>query len=173
MAKSKNNSFQSNPFLPVDDLISEDLLMIDMDALNTDSQKEADSMVRIVTDLFYDEKFRQEHPQAARRIEMEMETLRGLIKMRKSDEEAHDALLQAISENKNNASLYRSMAEIQRTSIAISNKIHDTVDRINKTCSDLTVATQMAEPDESEENKPKKAKAHLGTKSFIEEMTKK
>lgn len=157
--------------LPVDDLFEENLLLIDMESLNEDSKNEARSMVRIVTDLFYDEQFRNSHPQACRRIEMEMETLRGLIKMRKADEEAHDALLQAIGENKNNASLYRSMAEIQRTSIAISNKIHDTVDRINKICSDLTATTQLAPEDEEEPDEPRRSKAHLGTKSFIEEMT--
>lgn len=157
--------------LPIDDLPEEDLLHIDLAALNEDSTTEAKSMVEIVTDLFYDEQFKKEHPKIHRRIEMEIETLRGLIKMRKADEEAHDALLQAIVENKNNASLYRSMADIQKTSIAISNKIHDTLDRLNKICSDLTTEAPLSiNEGGAEETEDSSTKAYRGSKDFIKEM---
>lgn len=160
-----------NDQFPIDDLPAEDLCPIDIDAINADSENEAQNMIRIVTDLYQDEKFKERHPQAQRRIEMELETLRGLIKMRKADEEAHDALLRAISENKSNASLYRSMAEIQKTSIALSNKIHDTIDRLNNICKafqlELPFEEGLDEPDQPKEKGPE---AHRGSKSFIESM---
>lgn len=154
----------------IDNLPTEDLIHIDIDAINEDSKKEASDMIRVVTDLFYDEKFKEQHPQAQRRIEMEIETLRGLIKMRKADEEAHDALLQAIAENKSNASLYRSMAEIQKTSIALSNKIHDTIDRLNNICKEFTIDMPVEETEQSSEDTEQKNGAHRGSKSFIESM---
>lgn len=160
---------------PIDNLPPEDLFDIDIDAINKDSESEARDMIRIVTDLYQDENFKKRHPQAQRRIEMELETLRGLIKMRKADEEAHDALLQAICENKSNASLYRSMAEIQKTSIALSNKIHDTVDRLNNVCKAFQLELPFDEdpdnPEEEKDDKPKSG-AHRGSKAFIEEMNK-
>lgn len=152
----------------VDDLENEELITIDIEALNSDSKKEAESVIEIVTSLYQDEDFKKRHPQARKRIELEIETLRGLIKMRKADEEAHDALLIAITENKSNASLYRSMAEIQKTSIALSNKIHDTIDRLNQICKGFQLELPFNEPDE--EVPKETGGAHRGTKSFIEEM---
>lgn len=149
----------------IDGLPPEDLLVIDIDEINQESKDEARTIVRIVSDLFYDEEFRKEHPQIYRRIELEVDTLRSLIKMRKADEEVHDALLRAITENKTNASLYRSMAEIQRTSISLSNKIHDTMDRLNRICSDLTgTATSEDIMEDGGDS------AHRGSKSFIADM---
>lgn len=84
----------------IDDLHEEDLITIDLDAINSDSEKEAKDIIKIVTDLYQDDLFKERHPQVQRRIELELETLRGLIKMRKADEEAHDALILAITENK-------------------------------------------------------------------------
>ena len=153
---------------PIDNL-AEDICPIDLDAINEDSDKEARDMIKTVTALYQDERFKERHPQVQARIELEIETLRGLIKMRKADEEAHDALIQAIASNKSNASLYRSMAEIQKTSIAITNKIHDTIDRLNGICKSFQLELQFEpHPDEVEEKTSQSA--HRGSKSFIEEM---
>lgn len=154
---------------PIDDMPEEDVLLIDIAALNTDSEHEAENMIRIVTDLYHDETFKSRHPQAQHRIEMELETLRGLIKMRKADEEAHDALLQAIASNKTNASLYRGLAEIQKTSIALSNKIHDTIDRLNNICKGFQLELDFDAP--KPEDEPQMASGvHRGSKTFIKDM---
>lgn len=155
---------------PIDQLPEEDLFEIDMDAIDKDSESEANNIIKIVTDLYQDDEFKKKYPQAQRRINMELETLRGLIKMRKVDEEALEAIIQAISANKSNGSLYRSLAEIQKTSIALSNKIHDTVDRLNVICKDFQVGLPVEELSQ-DDNEPKSG-AHRGSKAFIEEMSK-
>lgn len=158
---------------PIDELPQEDLFEIDMVAIDKDSADEAHEIIRIVTDLYQNEEFKAKYPQGQRRINMELETLRGLIKMRKVDEEAMEALLQAISTNKSNGSLYRSMAEIQKTSIALSNKIHDTVDRLDAICKDFKLDPPGPEEPEDEgvvEDNPNPA--CRGTKAFIERMSK-
>lgn len=154
----------------IDEPSIEDILVIDIGELDRSSREDARRMVHNITDLFYDEEFAQRHPRAYRCIEMEVETLRGLIKMRKADEEAHDALLSAIGENKSNASLYRSMAEIQRTSIALTGKIHDTIDRLNKLCSELTSHIEMESNEEDDKEGEQTSNIHRGTKEFIKDM---
>ena len=160
-----------NDEFPIDQLPEEDLFEIDMDAIDKDSESEANNIIKIVTDLYQDEEFKKKYPQAQRRINMELETLRGLIKMRKVDEEALEAIIQAISANKSNGSLYRSLAEIQKTSIALSNKIHDTVDRLNVICKDFQVGLPVEELSQDNDDTPKSG-AHRGSKAFIEEMSK-
>lgn len=156
---------------PIDELPQEDLFEIDTVAIDKDSESEAHEIIQIVTDLYQNEDFKAKYPQAQRRIKMELETLRGLIKMRKIDEEALEALLQAICANKSNGSLYRSMAEIQKTSIALSNKIHDTVDRLTEVCKEFKLDPPGDdEVDEEEDEDPNPA--CRGSKAFIERMSK-
>lgn len=157
---------------PVDDEDTEDLVLdIDLEALDSASEEEASDMVRVITDLFYDEDLRKSHPRKFKRIQLEIETLRGLIKMRKTDEKAHDALIKAIIDNKSNPSLYKSMAEIQKTSIAITNKIHDTIDRISQLCTELMDDDHKDNMVLEEDNGMEVGESiHRGTKEFIEEM---
>lgn len=159
-----------NDDLPIDDIQLENIVEIDLDALNEDSEKEARDILSTVTKLFMDEKFKERHPQAQKRIELELDTLRGLIKMRKADEEAHDNLLLAIAENKSNASLYRSMAEIQKTSIQLSNKIHDTMDRLSSICKAFQLELPFEEGFEDNKEGPVQQDVHRGSKSFIKSM---
>lgn len=160
-----------NDEFPIDQLPEEDLFEIDMGAIDKDSESEAHEIIKIVTDLYQDEDFKKKHPQAQRRINMELETLRGLIKMRKVDEEALEAIIQAISANKSNGSLYRSLSEIQKTSIALSNKIHDTVDRLNTICKDFRLGIPVEDTMDVTEDSAPKSGAHRGSKAFIEEMS--
>lgn len=142
---------------------------IDTLAIELESEKEASHILQIVTSLFCDTNFQEQNPKLYALVNLELETLRGLLKMRKSDEKAHDALLAAISENKSNASLYRAMAEIQKTSISISNKIHDTIDRLNKACENVLKeqSTMLLENVATQEDN---SETHRGTKSFIQAM---
>ena len=156
----------------IDDLHEEDLITIDLDAINSDSEKEAKDIIKIVTDLYQDDRFKERNPQVQRRIELELETLRGLIKMRKADEEAHDALILAITENKNNASLYRAMSEIQKTSIQLTNKIHDTIEKLNTICKGFQLELEFDGPEQDDEDMPETRAAHRGSKSFIKDMLK-
>jgi hypothetical protein len=155
---------------PVDDILAEDICPIDIEAIDAEASAAARDMLQTVTDLYQDDKFKERHPQAQRRIEMELETLRGLIKMRKADEEAHDALLRAISENKSNASLYRSMAEIQKTSIALTNKIHDTIDRLNSVCKGFQLELDFDDKMSDVTTDVNETGTHRGSKSFIQDM---
>lgn len=150
----------------IDGVAQEDLFDIDIDAINTESSSEAKKVIDTIVDMFYDENFKKSHPQVQKRISLELETLRGLIKMRKADEEAHDALISAISENKSNASLYRAMADIQKTSIAITNKIHDTMDRLNNICKGYQLELPLQQINEEQDD----TNTHMGSRSFIESM---
>ncbi len=160
----------ADDLFPIDDLPGDDICHIDIDAINEDSARDANDMVAIASSLILDERFQKAHPQAQKRIALEIETLRGLIKMRKADEEAHDAVLRAITENKSNASLYRSMAEIQKTSIALTNKIHDTLDRINAMCKGFQLELPFDEEKKDEEETKPVEGVHRGSKSFIQAM---
>lgn len=154
--------------LPLDDM--EEVYDIDMDGLDNESKNSAGEVIEIVTSLYHKGAM-EAHPQLKRRIDLELETIRGLIKMRKADEIAHDAILKAISENKNNASMYRSLADIQKTSLSITTKIHETLDRLQNMLKGFQLEFDF-DDDESEEesDEPEVKDTHRGSKSFIQQM---
>lgn len=157
-----------DPTFPIDEL--EGVYDIDMDGLDNDSKNNAGEVIEIVTSLYSNEKFMKAHPQIKKRVDLELETLRGLIKMRKADEIAHDAILKSISENKNNASMYRSLADIQKTSLSITTKIHETLDRLQNMLKGFQLEIEFDAEEEEEEKEEKPKDLHRGSKSFIQQM---
>ena len=88
---------------------------IDMDEISDDAEKNAKEVVDNLSKFFYDEEFMRNNPKLKKRVDEELEALRVLIKMRKADEVTHDILIKAISGNSGNASLYRSLSDMQKT----------------------------------------------------------
>ena len=110
-----------------------DVIDIDIDGIGMDSERIAKEMVENLSSFYYNEEFMARNPQFKKRVENDIESLRVLIKMRKTDEEAHDILIKAIAGNSSNASLYRSLSEMQKTIISITTKINEIVVGLNNT----------------------------------------
>ena len=142
-------------------------------------------MIQNLNDLYGDEEILKKFPQTKARLDVELETLRGLIKMRKADEAVHDTILSAISTTPNNASLYRSLADIQRTSLQITEKIDTSMKSINTIIksfqTEMDHATgrfEVGMPESSiedtentdEEGKVNDKGIYRGAKSFIQAM---
>ena len=145
----------------------EDAIQIDITELDEFATKDAARIVSDIIELYYNEEWIKKHPQIKRRLDIELETLRGLLKMRIADEKAHDALLNGISSSNTNASLYRALAEIQKTSLAITKQINDTVTALDN----ILKGYQMELPfDSPDEESPQQETDGLtrGSKAFIE-----
>ena len=155
---------------PLDDIIDnlnetqETFITIDVDEINDSSEDAAKSMITNLAQFYYDEEFMKSHPQIEKRIKDELETMRILIKMRKADEIAHDAIINAISTNNNNASLYKSLSTIQNTILSITTKTGEIVDRLNN----MMKGYQLEIPFEKDEQSDKTT--YRGTKEFIKQM---
>lgn len=165
----------ANAIVDIDSLIDnvdlEQAVQIDVVELDKMASSDASNIVAGIAELYYNTDWIKEHPQVKRRIDVELETLRGLIKMRRADEQAQDAILNGISSNNTNASLYRSLAEIQRASLAVTKQISDTItilDNILKGYQLEIPFNAKSETEKEEENES--APIHRGSKSFIEEQ---
>ena len=149
------------------DNISEAIIDIDMDAIDDASLIAAKDMVDNLSQFYYDDEFLEKNPNFKKRIDAELESLRVLIKMRKADEEAHDALINAIVLNSNNASLYRSLTEIQKTIISITTKMDEIVLSLNNMMKGYQLELNFDNDNEEEQNP---TNTHRGTKEFIKQM---
>ena len=155
----------------IDSNIGENLTIIDIEDIDNSSLSDAKDMVENLTKFYYNEEFIKQNPNFKKRIDSELESLRILIKMRKSDEKAHDALLNAISSNNTNASLYRSLTEIQKTIVSITTKIGEIVVGLNNMMKGFQLEFNFDEPEnESETLSKDKKNTHRGSKEFIKQM---
>lgn len=154
---------------------AEEIVNIDIDGIDDNSIIDARAMVENLSKFYYDEEFMRANPSLKKRIDSELESLRILIKMRKSDERTHDILLGAIAKNSSNASLYRALTETQKTILSITKQINDIVNGLNGLLKNYQLEIQWKEEtvtteEPSEEQEEEVRDIHKGTKSFIEQM---
>ena len=168
-----------NIFAPVDlegIVDAEEIINIDIEGIEDKSMDAAMQVVQNISAFYYDEDFIKTQPSLKHRIDSELESLRILIKMRKSDETTHDILLKSIAKNSSNASLYKALTETQKTILSITTKINDIVNNLNGLLKNYQLEIQW-----KEETAPVEVEAddelpiqdiHKGTKAFIEQMNK-
>lgn len=150
------------------DIDGEDLINIDIDSINELSQSSASKLIENLTRVYYDGDFLKRNPALKNRIDAELEALRLHIKMRKTNEEVHDILLKSISANSSNASLYRSLTDVQKTIINITQQITEIINGLNN-----MMKGYQLEFDFNKEEKEDDKDIHMGTKDFINQMKKK
>ena len=154
---------------------AEEIVNIDIDGIDDNSIADAKAMVENLSKFYYDEEFMKANPSLKKRIDSELESLRILIKMRKSDEKTHDVLLRAIAKNSSNASLYRALTEVQKATLSITKQINDIVNGLNGLLKNYQLEIQWKDEtaeskDDNEEDVEEIKDIHKGTKAFIEQM---
>lgn len=149
------------------------LIDIDMSGIDEESKKDAIALIDNLSKFYYDENFMRQHPTFKKRVDTDLESLRILFKMRKTDEVAHDLLIKAISGNSSNASLYKSLSDIQKTIISVTTKIGNIVEGLNTLMKgyqlELNFETEDS-PTPQSEDVESVGSTHRGTKEFIERM---
>lgn len=148
---------------------TENLIDFNIGDIDTSSENDAIDMIRNLSKFYYDDGFMEANPTFKKRVDTELESLRILIKMRKLDEVAHDNLLRAISGNSSNASLYRSLTELQKTMISITTKIQEIVTNLNNLMKGYQLEINFPEDDPGAPE-ANMSDTYRGTKEFIEQM---
>lgn len=156
----------------IQDIIDpEPIIDIDMDGLDEKSQEEAQEIIGSLSKLYYDEDFIKRQPAFKKRVDAEIESLRINLKMRKSDEIAHDMCLKKICQNSENASMYKALTDIQRTIVSITSKIEDSLTKLSNMMKAYQTELNFDEPDEDQNEEYRDmGQTYKGSKAFIEAM---
>lgn len=149
---------------------------IDMEEINSESEKSAVELVSNLSKIYFDEEFMEENPGLKKRIDTFIESMRILIKMRKSSERTHDILVAAIPSQPTNASLYRSQAQIESNLLSIQKQMDDTVSSMTNLLKGYQLELNFrSNEDENKETDVASVDKdiHRGSKSFIQQMREK
>lgn len=117
-------------FAPEGDVPVVDIINMGIDEIDKESDEESRGFVHILRAAYYDDEFLKDNPAFKKQLDSSVESLRILLKMRKADEAAHDVIIHAIEQNSSNASLYRSLSDIQKAILSITEKIDDIKDKL-------------------------------------------
>lgn len=155
-----------------------DIVNIDIEAIGTEADNKAKTLIEDLAKFYYDEEFLKSNPNFRRRVDNDMESLRMLLKMRSADEVTHDVLIKAIAANSGNASLYMSLTRIQDSILKITTKIESIVNNLTNMIKGYQLeinwnAEQNIEAEIDENSLPEdinEFSATRGTKAFIQKM---
>ena len=132
------------------------------------------ALCRNLREVYFDEEFMKNNPRFKERLDVELESLRVLVKMRKSDEIAHDLCLRSIGMNTNNASLYKALSGIQSSMLSIQRQMDDTVKNINNLLKnvqlELNFDNNQQNNTQGQQEIPLDLNTTRGSKKFIEMM---
>ena len=149
----------------------EEIINIDFDGMEESAKQEAEDMIINLSRLYYDEEFMKSQPNLKKRIDADLESLRINLKMRKADEFAHDICLKNIGQSPSNASLYRSLTDLQRSILSITTKIEDTITRLTSLLKGYQTEIQFAShEDEETDGSHEETTVYRGSKDFIKKM---
>lgn len=165
-----------NMFIDDDNIIDGlDIVNIDIEGIGTEAESKAKTLFEDLTAFYYDPEFLKANPNFRRRVDNDIESLRMLLKMRAADEVTHDVLIKAIAANSGNASLYRSLTQVQTTILQITTKIETIINNLTTMIKgyqmelnfkqEQELESSEKEPDTIDDNT-----VHRGSKSFIEQM---
>lgn len=149
----------------------EDVYTIDLDNIDIDAGVLAIGKINNLLKLYNDKDFIENNPEFKKRVDNEIETLRRLIKMAKTNEVIHDNLAKAISHNPNNASLYMALTRLQSNIMSIQTQISQTMSEFTKLCKSYQTEINFEQPKTVEETQnTDNGLITRGRKSFIENM---
>lgn len=149
-----------------------EVIDIPLETIADEAEAMAISLVDNLSIFYYNETFMKEHPTFKKHIETDIDSLRMLLKMRKSDEVTHDILVRSIGQNPGNASLYRSLSDVQRTMLNIQTKIDETIKSLNTFMKgyQMEINFNQTSQDDNQEEQEISNLTTKGTKSFIEQL---
>lgn len=157
----------------IDNLEDVQVMDIDLDDIGNSASESAKSLLKNISELYFDTEFLKNHPNFKSRIDSELETFKILYKMRRSDEIVQDTLIKAISTNTKNASLYKSLSDIQRTIISITAKMEESTAELEKLMKEYQITSNTDESEiqvEENNNESNDSMMSRGTRDFIKRM---
>ncbi len=147
---------------------------IDIDHISEESKIESQLMLGNILDSTYI----NSNPTLKRRMTIEVENLRQLLKMRKTAEETHDALITQISANNVNTALYKALEGTQKNLMSLITKTNEVIATINQLYTahqtkiefDGESENEKGGSHEGDDTTKKETGIYRGSKDFIRSM---
>jgi len=157
--------------LDIESLIdNEDIVNIDTGNIDKLSLSEAEGLIDNLRDIYTNPDFMKNNPKFVTRLKAEIEDLRILLKVRKSDETVHDIILGSIGKNPNNASMFRALTDVQKTILSTTTEISTKIKDINAMLKNIQLEIPFEQNNDDESENSPQGTTFRGTRDFVKQV---
>lgn len=159
------------PDTDAEDIITEDLISLDMDEINEHAQNAATNITERLAGYFIDEKYIEEHPYIKNKIAQEIDSIRRLIKMISVNEKAQDAILKLVSIGIAKATIFTSLTSLQTTMLNIQTKLDSATKSLEKIFEDMQANSETTFEDKAKIENDNGELIAVGARELINAVT--
>lgn len=153
------------------DCLSENLISLDMDELNANAAKEAQSITEKLAGYYIDENYINNHPYIKNKIAQEIDSIRRQIKMISVNEKAQDAILKLVSMGMAKPAIFSSLTSLQHTMLEIQNKLDSSTKNLETIFEEMQTNSEKTFSDKAKEADSDGQMVAVGSREFIKKIT--
>lgn len=147
------------------DSIFENQINIDADKIERDS---IETSIKLFDQAVNNNNWKKLDPEIVSSLDSELRSLKTLINMKKIDERVQTVILNAISNDNSNPTMYKSLSDIQKNLITLTSQINETIKNIRNVLKAYTYKNNIEQI--NEESLDSDIYRCRGSKDFISKM---
>jgi hypothetical protein len=175
MNDAKINALFKESELPEFDSSVEELQMptfsVNLNQLNIESQRKAETIIKKLSDYYFDPLYIKEHPYIKNKIIQEIDSIRRLLKMITVNETAQDILIQSAPVHSGKTAIYSSLTTLQNTMLSIQNKLDSSTAALESIFQEMQDNASETFMDKSKEMDDNGEMVTRGSREFLKELT--
>lgn len=149
----------------------QNIISVDLNKVNTESQKQAVSIVDKLSGYYFDDKYLKEHPYIPSKIAQCTDNIRRLLKMLSVNEQAQDTLIVSIGFNASKGAMYQSLTSLQNSMLSIQNQLNDYVNSLEDIFRKMQEECQLTFEEKTKETEEDGSVVVRGSRDFIKSIT--
>lgn len=155
----------------VDDALQVPILTIDLDEVDRNTEKRATTIAEKLSAYYFDQKYIDNHPYIANKIEQEIDNIRRLLKMLSVNEKAQDTLIMSITSSSGKGTLYTSLTSLQNSMLSMQSQLNQLTSNLENIFKEMQDNCEKTFEEKDKEASEDGSMIVRGSRDFIKEMT--
>ena len=154
----------------VDEVLETPILVIDLDKVNSEANRQARIITERLSNYYFDEKYIEQHPYIPSKIAQEMDNIRRLLKMLAVNEKAQDTLITNITQSAGKGALYQSLTSLQNSMLQMQNQLNNLTANLENIFREMQENCEKTFEQKDKETSEDGSVVVRGSREFIKQM---
>lgn len=155
----------------IDEALQVPVLTIDLDEVDKKTEERATTIAEKLSAYYFDQKYIDNHPYIANKIEQEIDNIRRLLKMLAVNERAQDTLIMSITTNTGKGTLYTSLTSLQDSMLKMQSQLNQLTSNLEDIFKEMQENCEKTFEEKDKEQSEDGSIIVRGSRDFIKEMT--
>ena len=155
----------------IDEALQVPVLTIDLEEVDKKTEERATTIAEKLSAYYFDQKYIDNHPYIANKIEQEIDNIRRLLKMLAVNERAQDTLIMSITTNTGKGTLYTSLTSLQDSMLKMQSQLNQLTSNLEDIFKEMQENCEKTFEEKDKEQSEDGSIIVRGSRDFIKEMT--